>query len=101
MLEIEIGVGIGARIAPGAGVQADGPHEGAKLHLLLCGHGAILFKSIAPVLRGAAIWIEVGMALRQSKGLWHLFLAAIIVGGKADAFDAKSFRCSVNRWRIA
>jgi hypothetical protein len=57
-------------------------------------------KSIAPVLRGAAILIEVGMPLRQSKGLWHLFLAAIIVGGKADAFAAKSFRCSGNRRRL-
>ena len=36
MREIEIGVRIGARIAPGAGVQADGAHEGAEPQLFLC-----------------------------------------------------------------
>ena len=32
--EVEIGVRKGARIAPGAGVDADRPHEGAQLQLL-------------------------------------------------------------------
>lgn len=36
MREIEIGVGIGTRIAPGAGVQADGAHEGAEAQLFSC-----------------------------------------------------------------
>ena len=31
--EVEIGVREGPRIAPGAGVDADGPHEGAEPQL--------------------------------------------------------------------
>jgi hypothetical protein len=34
MRKIEIGIGKGARIAPGAGVNADGAHESTKPQLL-------------------------------------------------------------------
>ena len=36
--EVEIGVREGARIAPGAGMQARRPHEGAELELTRCWH---------------------------------------------------------------
>ena len=38
VLEIEVGVRVGAGITPGTGMQADGAHEGAKLQLLLFSH---------------------------------------------------------------
>ena len=38
MRKIEIGIGQGARIAPGAGVNADGAHESAKPQLLGTSH---------------------------------------------------------------
>ena len=36
MREVEIGVRLGAGIAPGAGVDADRPHEGAEPQLTFC-----------------------------------------------------------------
>ena len=38
MSEIEVGIRPGARIAPGAGVEAHRPHEGAEMKLLACRH---------------------------------------------------------------
>ncbi|BAV75684.1 hypothetical protein PCAU_3475 [Pseudomonas chlororaphis subsp. aurantiaca] len=40
--EVEVGVAIGARVAPGAGVNADRAHEGAQLELALGRHGKLL-----------------------------------------------------------
>lgn len=37
--EVEIGVGIGARVAPGAGVKTDRAHEGAEPQLFFVCHG--------------------------------------------------------------
>jgi putative oxidoreductase len=37
--EVEVGVGEGARVAPGTGVDADGAHEGAELELAVRRHG--------------------------------------------------------------
>jgi hypothetical protein len=42
MRKIEIGVGKGAGISPGAGVNADGAHESAKPQLLGCCHRLLL-----------------------------------------------------------
>ena len=41
-LEIEVGIGRAAGIAPGGGVDADRAHEGAEAELFALGHGAIL-----------------------------------------------------------
>ena len=40
--EVEIGVGNGAGIAPGAGVDRRRPHEGAELHLTGLRHVQLL-----------------------------------------------------------
>ena len=38
MQEVEIGVRIGTGIAPRTSVQANGAHESAEMHLLICSH---------------------------------------------------------------
>ena len=43
--EVEIRVGPGARIAPGAGVDAGRPHEGAKVQLTPGRHFPILYST--------------------------------------------------------
>jgi hypothetical protein len=40
MSEVEIGIRVGAGLAPGAGMDADRAHEGAEMKLAGSGHGA-------------------------------------------------------------
>src|ERR1700712_4371405 len=48
MREIEVGVGKGAGIAPGAGMDADRPHEGAEMQLACSAHGSIFWLEEGP-----------------------------------------------------
>ena len=62
MLEVEVGVGESAGIAPTAGVDADRAHEGAEPQLPGSAHG-----EVSP---GGCVWdIDVGAAARVSTKL--------------------------------
>ncbi len=65
MCEIEIGVGIGSRIAPGACVKADGAHEGAEPQLpIFCHWKHLMWTSVA-----APISVQDRTALPSWKGI--------------------------------